>query len=326
MGEFEKFTMASRATRRRIARSVTARRVSAILAGLVVAVVGVFFAWDVGAPILEQNWNLAGNASTFPEVKSDENTPPKVAKGEAFNVLVMGVDRRPPGQRTEESSGSRSDVLILARIYPESGDIRMVSIPRDLLVQISPEREGKINSAYSEGGPRLAVDVVENYTQVSIDHRVVVNFKGFKKVIDSMGGVRMDVEEGLPNNAGLQSGVHNLNGAQVLFYARYRGTEGGDLDRMDRQRKVVAALRSQMMKPGTIARLPGVVKTLDENIKTDLGFDQTLTLAKALASRGQGTQLRSTKLQGTPETLDSGEEVLVPDAAANEEILEDFRR
>jgi anionic cell wall polymer biosynthesis LytR-Cps2A-Psr (LCP) family protein len=81
-----------------------------------------------------------------------------------------------------------------------------------------------------------------------------------------------------------------------------------------------------MMQPGTIARLPGVVETLDENIKSDLGFAQTLTLAKALASRGQGTQLRSTKLQGTPETLDSGEEVLVPDAAANEEILEDFRR
>jgi len=326
MGEFEKFTMASRATRRRIARSVVARRVSAILAGLVVAVVGIFFAWDVGVPILEQNWNLASNASTFPEVKSDENGPPKVANGEAFNVLVMGVDKRPARERTEETGGSRSDTLILTRVYPESGDIRMVSIPRDLLVQISPEREGKINSAYSEGGRDLVVDVVENYTKTTVDHTVVVNFRGFKRIIDSMGGLRMEVEEGLPGNFGLQSGAQTLNGPQALFYARYRGTEGGDLDRIDRQRKVIAALRSQMMQPGTIARLPGVVETLDENIKSDLGFAQTLTLAKALASRGQGTQLRSTKLQGTPETLDSGEEVLVPDAAANEEILEDFRR
>lgn len=326
MGEFEKFTVVSRAMRRRIARSLIVRRVSAILAGLVVAVVGIFFAWDVGAPILEQNWNLAGNASTFPEVKSDQNVPPKVAKGEAFNVLVMGVDKRPARERTEETGGSRSDTLILTRVYPESGDIRMVSIPRDLLVRLSPEREGKINAAYSEGGRDLVVDVVENYTKTTVDHTVVVNFRGFKRIIDSMGGLRMEVEEGLPGKYGLQSGTQTLDGPQALFYARYRGTEGGDLDRMDRQRKVIAALRSQMMQPGTLARLPGVVKTLDENIKSDLGFDQTLTLAKALASRGQGTQLRSTKLQGTPETLDSGEEVLVPDAAANEEILEDFRR
>ena len=326
MGEFEKFTVVSRAMRRRIARSLIVRRVSAILAGLVVAVVGIFFAWDVGAPILEQNWNLAGNASTFPEVKSDQNVPPKVAKGEAFNVLVMGVDKRPARERTEETGGSRSDTLILTRVYPESGDIRMVSIPRDLLVRLSPEREGKINAAYSEGGRDLVVDVVENYTKTTVDHTVVVNFRGFKRIIDSMGGLRMEVEEGLPGNFGLQSGTQTLNGPQALFYARYRGTEGGDLDRMDRQRKVIAALRSQMMQPGTLARLPKIVDTLDENIKSDLGFDQTLTLAKALASRGQGTQLRSTKLQGTPETLDSGEEVLVPDAAANEEILEDFRR
>ncbi|MGI8866883.1 MAG: LCP family protein, partial [Rubrobacteraceae bacterium] len=217
--------------RRRIARSLLVRRVSAILAGLVVAVVGIFFAWDVGVPILEQNWNLASNASTFPEVKSEENGPPKVANAEAFNVLVMGVDKRPARERTEETGGSRSDTLILTRVYPESGDIRMVSIPRDLLVRLSPEREGKINAAYSEGGRDLVVDVVENYTKTTVDHTVVVNFRGFKRIIDSMGGLRMEVEEGLPGNFGLQSGTQTLNGPQALFYARYRGTEGGDLDR-----------------------------------------------------------------------------------------------
>ncbi len=302
------------------------RRFSTILVGLAVAVVGVFFAWDVGSPILAKNWNLAGNASTFPEVKSGGSAPPKVASGEAFNVLVMGVDKRPARERTEETGGSRSDVLILARVYPESGDIRMVSIPRDLLVRLSPDREGKINASFSEGGPDLLVDVVENYTRTTVDHTVVVNFRGFKRIIDALGGLPMEVEEGLPGNFGLESGTQTLNGPQALFYARYRGTDGGDLDRMDRQRKVIAALRSQMMKPGTLARLPKIVKTLDENVKSDLGFDQILILGKTLARQGQGTQLRSTKLEGEPATLDNGEEVLVPDAAANDEILEDFRR
>ena len=310
--------------------------------GIVVAVAVVFVVKDQAAPRLETAIDLTGNTNTTPDPirppqnleqtaepeqtqETEETTPPEATNGEPFNILVMGVDEKPPRLKTEDNGGSRSDTLMLARVEPETGDIAMVSIPRDLWVETSPGTEGKINSAYTEGGPELVVDVVENYTQASVDHTVIVDFKGFKEVIDALGGLKMEVEEGLPANHGLQSGIQTLNGRQALFYSRYRGSAGGDFDRMDRQRKVVAALRSQMLQLSTITKLPGIVKALDENIQSDLDFDETLALGKALLQRGQGTQLRSTKLEGEPETLPDGEQVVVPDAAANEQILQDFR-
>lgn len=326
MGDFERFTVTTRAMRRRLVRAAFMRRISTVLVGVIVAVFGAFVVRDQAMPRLENSLSLTGNTSTVSDTRPLEDSPPSEAvAGAPFNVLVMGVDKRPPRERTEENSGSRSDTLILARVEPASGNVTMVSVPRDLLVEISPGKEGKINSAYTEGGPERVVSVVENYAQISVDHTVVVDFKGFKEVIDAVGGLRMEVEEGLPTNHGLQSGMHTLNGRQALFYSRYRGSAGGDLDRMDRQRKVVAALRSQMMQLSTLAKLPGVVQALDDNVKSDLDFDESLSLGKALIKRGQGTQLRSTRLEGTPETLSDGEEVLVPDGAANEQVLQDFR-
>lgn len=326
MGDFERFTIMTRATRRRLRYVAFTRRISAVLVGTVVAVLGVFLVKDQAVPRFEESFRLTGNASTTATKPQAEESPePAVASGEPFNILVMGMDRRPPQQRTEETSGTRSDALMLVRVEPETGNTRIVSIPRDLLVELAPDEEGKINSAYTEGGPERIVDVVENYTQASVDHTVVIGFKGFREIVDALGGLKIDVEEGLPANKGLQSGIHTLNGKQALFYVRYRSSAGGDLDRMDRQRQVVAALRSQAMRIDTLTKLPALVEVLDENVKSDLDFQETVTLGRALIQRGGGAQLRSTKLEGDPETLLDGEEVLVPNEAANEEILRDFR-
>lgn len=326
MGDFERFTTMTRAARRRLRRVTFTRRISVLLVGMFVAVLGVFLVKDQAVSRLEESFRLTGNASTTAtKPQAEGSRKPVVASGEPFNVLVIGSDRRPPQQRTEETSGARADTLMLVRVEPETGNTRIVSIPRDLLVEIAPDKEGKINSAYTEGGPERVVDVVENYTQVSVDHTVVIGFKGFRELVDAMGGLKIDVEEGLPGNKGLQSGIRTLNGKQALFYVRYRGSAGGDLDRIDRQRQVVAAMRSQMLRLGTVAKLPKLVQALDKNVKSDLDFDEFLSLGKALIQRGQGTQLRSTKLEGTPETLSDGEEVLVPDGGANEQILQDFR-
>ncbi len=326
MGDFEKFTVMTRAARRRLSHTAFAKRISAVLVGTFVAVLGAFLVRDQAVPRLEESFRLTGNASTTAtKPQAEGSREPAVASGEPFNVLVIGSDRRPPQQRTEETSGTRSDTLMLVRVEPETGNTRIVSIPRDLLVEIAPDEEGKINSSYTEGGPERVVDVVENYTQASVDHTVIIGFKGFTKVVDAMGGVKIDVEEGLPANHDLQSGIHTLNGKQALFYVRYRGSAGGDLDRIDRQRQVVAAMRSQAMRVDSLTKLPALVKALDKNVKSDLDFQETLTLGRALIQRGGGAQLRSTKLEGDPETLPDGEEVLVPDEAANEEILRDFR-
>ena len=325
MGDFERFTVTKRSERRRAERSYRWRWISALFFGVAVVVAGGFLVKEQAVTGLQESLRLVGNVDPAADRLDSKEPRPEVAAGEPFNILVMGLDRVPKGQRTEENAGTRSDTLMLVRVEPKTGDINMVSIPRDLLVEVTPGEEGKINSAYQRGGTRRVVSVVENYTQVPVDHTAIVDFKGFKKSIDAIGGLKIDVQEGLPSNYKLESGIHTLNGRQALFYARYRGTSGGDLDRIDRQREIIAALRSQALRWDTVTRLPKIVQVLNDNVQTSLELNESLALGRALVEQGRGARLRSTKLEGTPETLSDGEEVLAPNDRENDLILADFR-
>jgi polyisoprenyl-teichoic acid--peptidoglycan teichoic acid transferase len=120
-------------------------------------------------------------------------------------------------------------------------------------------------------------------------------------------------------------GKQELDGLEALAFARYRGTVCGDLDRMKRQQRLIAALREQALGWNTITKVPGIVKVMHENVETNLGIAQAISLGRALAGRGESGRMRSYQLKGEPETLPDGGEVLVPEEQANERILERFR-
>src|SRR5215212_9813450 len=240
-----------------------------------------------------------------------------------LNVLVLGVDERPGGD--VEGTGSRSDTIMLVQVTPETGDVKLLSVPRDLLVEIQPGVEDKINSAYSYGGIDETMGALENYTQIPIERYVIVDFQGFRHVINAMGGVEVDVEDEIPPKYGIKDGLQTLNGAQALFYARYRGTPGGDLDRIKHQQRLIGALRSKVLGWDTVGKLPEISRVMNRNVETNLGFDQALALARLLINRGRNAQMTSAQLQGTPKTLPNGNEVLVPDQETNEAILAQFR-
>jgi anionic cell wall polymer biosynthesis LytR-Cps2A-Psr (LCP) family protein len=120
-------------------------------------------------------------------------------------------------------------------------------------------------------------------------------------------------------------GVRRLGGSKALIYARYRGTPGADLDRMRRQRKLVGALRSEALSWDTARQLPEIMKIMDENVETDLDLNAAITLGQVLIHRGRHAEMTSQQLKGTPETLPNGDEVLIPDDNANEQILDEFR-
>ncbi len=238
-----------------------------------------------------------------------------------FNVLVLGTDERP--ESVEE--GSRTDTIMLVRVDPETGDIRLLSVPRDLLVEVAPGEENRINAAYNFGGIEQTVAVFEDYSGVNVDHYAVVDFEGFRDVINAMGGVEVDVADEVPPKYKIEDGLQTLNGQQALFFARYRGTSGGDLDRIKRQQQLVAALRSQAFSLSTVKQLPTIVRVANRNVQTDLGLGQGVTLARVLVKRGPNSQMTAQQLQGDPQTLENGDQVLVPDAEANEDILDEFR-
>ena len=261
------------------------------------------------------------------EDEEASDAPVASATDEPLYVLILGVDRRP-----SEAGGapSRSDSMMLAQVSPGSGWIQLLSVPRDLLVEVEPGVEDRINTAYAYGGVEQAAAAVENLTGIAADRHAIVDFGGFEEGIDALGGVTLEVDE--PIRLGIEgrrvyipTGRQELDGLEALAYARYRGTACGDLDRIKRQQRLVAALRQQVLGWNTVTRLPGIVKVAYENVDTNLGILQAISLGRALAGRGEEGGMKSFQLKGDPETLPNGDAVLLPDEAANEQVLEDFR-
>ena len=242
--------------------------------------------------------------------------------GGPLNVLVLGVDTRPDSQEM----GSRTDTIMLVQVVPKSGDVKLLSVPRDLLVEVQPGERDKINAAYNYGGVNKTIDVLEHYSGIPVDHFAVVDFEGFERVIDAMGGVRVDVGDGqFPEKWRMGEDVQRLNGHKALIFARYRGTPGADLDRMQRQRELVGALRSEALRWHTVKTLPEIMAVMNENVQTDLDLTGAVTLGQVLIRKGRHAEMTSQQLKGTPETLPNGEQVLIPDEDANHAILDGFR-
>jgi polyisoprenyl-teichoic acid--peptidoglycan teichoic acid transferase len=246
------------------------------------------------------------------------------ASGEPLDVLVLGVDRRP---NSAEGESTRSDTMMLVRVIPATGEVKLLSVPRDLYVEVKSEEKNRINTAYAYGGVEQARAVMEDLTGVDIDNYVVVDFNGFEEVIDAMGKVRVNVGTGVfPEHWNMGEGFERLNGHKALKYARYRGTPGADLDRIDHQQKLLAALRRQALRWDTVTRLPAIIRVTNENVNTDLGILQVIPLARALVLNGEDNKMASAELEGKPTSMPDGEQVLMPDDEANEAILEDFRQ
>jgi polyisoprenyl-teichoic acid--peptidoglycan teichoic acid transferase len=245
------------------------------------------------------------------------------ASGDPLDVVVLGVDRRPDAG---EDSSTRSDTMMLVRVVPASGEVKLLSVPRDLYVEVEEGKKDRINTAFAYGGVDQARSIMEDLTDVEIDNYVIVDFVGFEKVIDAIGGVRVDVGSGVfPEQWNMGEGMEHLNGHKALKYARYRGTPRADLDRIDHQQKLLAALRRQVLRWNTVTKLPGAIKVANENVDTDLGVMQVIPLARALVFNGKDTKMETAELQGSPMSLSDGAQVLVPNDKVNKNILEDFR-
>jgi len=217
-------------------------------------------------------------------------------------VLVMGLDYR---DWLAGEGAPRTDSMILLTIDPVSRTEGMLSIPRDLWVNIpGGYGYGRINTAYSigegnklpasgkypGGGPGLAMKTVEELLGVPIDYYAQIDFSAFVQFVDEIGGVKIDVPQkieidplGDNNNKTLKPGVQTLPGDLALAYARARHTEGGDFDRAQRQQQVILAIRHQIvsfdMLPTLITKSPALYKELSAGVHTNLSLEQVIQLA-----------------------------------------------
>jgi LCP family protein required for cell wall assembly len=215
-----------------------------------------------------------------------------------LNILVMGSDNR-DGTKIGGDTPGLSDTAILLHLSADRKRAYGVSIPRDTMVQ-RPDcksKDGKgtvpggltqFNAAYAVGGPLCTIHTVEKITNIRIDHFVVINFAGFKEMVNAINGVKVCVPEEVNDDIGhihLPAGTYKVNGNQALDYVRVRhniGAETGDIGRMKRQQAFIAAMVAKVVSKGTLANPVRLYRFLDaatQSLTTDTGFAHLKELA-----------------------------------------------
>ncbi|AXK37362.1 LytR family transcriptional regulator [Streptomyces armeniacus] len=217
--------------------------------------------------------------------------------GEGTNYLIVGSDSR-EGLSDEEkkklhtgsAEGKRTDSMMILHVG-DNGNT-MVSLPRDSWVTI-PDFTGsesgkhyespgpnKLNAAYSQDGPQLLVRTVEHNTGLKIDHYAEIGFGGFAKIVDSIGGVELDIPRDIKDKnsgADFEKGKQTLNGEQALAFVRNRYEAGSDLERTKNQQKFLSALASQTATPSTVLNPFKLYPTMGAGLDT-LIVDKDMSL------------------------------------------------
>jgi LCP family protein required for cell wall assembly len=214
----------------------------------------------------------------------------------SLNILVLGSDSRSGKANKElgggDSSGARSDTAMVVHIDAGRTKATVVSIPRDTLVtrpscplssgsSTAPAYGAMFNTAYAVGGPVCAVKTVESITDVRMDHYIEIDFSGFAKLVDALGGVDVtttqDIDDDL-SHLHLKAGPHHLGGKQALALARTRHGigDGSDLGRIGLQQTLVKALLEQMATTNLLTdptKLYRVADAVTASLTTDTGLD-----------------------------------------------------
>lgn len=227
-------------------------------------------------------------------------------------MLLLGIDYAPPG-----TAVGRSDTIIVTTFVPLKPSVAMVSIPRDLWVQIPGVGENRINTAhfYAEGnqsgaGPQAAVETIELNFDVDIDYYIRVQFDGFREIVEALGGVDIYLDEPM---AGLTPGNHHLTGRKALAFARHR-LGADDFYRMEQGQIIMKAVFSEMLKPGNLFKLPGVFLAFTRVLDTNIPLWQWPRLSIALLRSGPDGIDRYiiNRDMVTPYTTNLGASILLP--------------
>lgn len=249
--------------------------------------------------------------------------PPLEQPQQVVNILLLGSD-----QRGLERVG-RTDTIVLATIHPEPPAVSLLSIPRDFFAWMPGHGFGKINTAFSRGGPELMKATIRHNFGVDVDYFARIGFDSFARIVDTLGGVDVAVECSLhdtfPDPASpsgetdldWEPGIHHLDGKQALWYARSRWSTS-DFDRHRRQQQVLRGLYRQALRLGVIPKIPSMWGTLRDSVSTDLDL-QGLVRLGAIGLRLNTLNVKSRFVGRSvvePCTGPEGLYVLIPDREA----------
>jgi LCP family protein required for cell wall assembly len=263
-------------------------------------------------------------------------------QSDSVTVLLLGADRR-----SSDEGINNTDTLMLFRLDVDARRIVILSLPRDLYVEIPGHEQGRINTAYAwgeedgTGGLALARQTVSTTLGIPVQHAALLDFDAFVTIIDAIGGVDVDVPHAIADPTYPDSGIgydpfylpagqRHLDGETALKYARTRATSGDDFDRTARQRQLVLAVRDRVTRldllTDLVSQSPQLWATLQDTFETDLTLGEIVDLA-VTASRIPTDQIVTASIDQTCTYFwitPGGAQVLLLDQAAIETLLDDL--
>jgi LCP family protein required for cell wall assembly len=235
-------------------------------------------------------------------------------------LLLFGVD-------SKAGEPARSDTIMLMRFNPKTHTINQLSIPRDTRVQLPNGNFDKINTAMFWGGPTMAVQAVKQFLGVDVNHVMVVDFKGFPRLVNAVGGVDLKVPKTITTIAGsngrtvvFKQGMHHFDGKYAMLYVRIRYADD-DFHRAARQQQFVQALQKKIARPSNITKLPEIGKKFMGGVATDLTTNQIIELGYL---KWRATGGKKVVLVGTPGWDGGVSYVFPPSEAQIQKLVRQF--
>ena len=239
------------------------------------------------------------------------------------NIVVMGCDVR-------KGDAGRSDTLFVVMLDKSKKNAALLSVPRDTRVKIKGHGWDKINAAFAYGGQKLTRETVQDFLGIKINNYVLVDFQGFKGLVDAVGGVDINVEKRMyyydPFDGfeiDLRPGLQHMDGKTAMQYVRYRDEEG-DIGRIRRQQKFLMALYRHIASKNIIAKIPGVSKQIMSMVKTDLSLKEMVELGNVMREMVEKDGLKMSMVPGEPEYID-GISYWIPDIPKMRQKMADMQ-
>ncbi len=259
---------------------------------------------------------------TSPETPAPETRETEAAHspepGKPFHLLLLGAD-----EPSADDPG-RTDTMLLLSVEPAEQRVVLCSLMRDIYCPIPGHGSSRLNHAYMWGGTDLLRETIEANFGIQTDGYVLVDFDGFRAAIDAIGGVELELTAEEAAYLGLAAGIHRLDGAAALEYARERAVGNADYDRTARQRKLVKTLLARA-ETLTLGEMASLARELLPQVQTDLSYVRLLELALAAQEcRGCELTLMRIPADGTmTDRIVDGMMVLDIDFAANRRLWQE---
>lgn len=293
-------------------------------------------ALGVGAGVGWVLFDKLGGVATVKQVTESLAHPGEKAFGERekMHILCLGIDYNHDSKGILYTKYARSDTVFVVTVDRSADSLSVVSIPRDMRVEIPGHGFDKINTAYSykaDGDVDLARQTVERFLGIKIDHTLVIKPYAVEHLVDALGGVDIDVEKNMDydDNWGnlhihLKKGVQHLTGRQAVGYIRFRKDEEGDRGRIRRQQQFVKAMMSQLPRIQTLSNIGKVQQALKTDIVTSIAYDHLIDLG-ILYKGFDRKKMKSARIEGNDALIDDCY-YMVADEAQKRKVVAELLR